>query len=373
MIVNRLIRPKIEEKMFKGKVIVIYGARQVGKTTLIKQIQAKYLESSVYFNCDESDARVIFSNATSTAIKHALGNKKLVFIDEAQRVENIGLALKLIVDNFPEIQVIATGSSSFDLSNKIVEPLTGRKYEFFLYPLAMKELLDTYNKIELQRILEQRIVFGMYPAIVNSGQEAEELLKSLARSYTYKDVLNFQDIRNPDVLEKLLQALALQVGNEVSYNELGQLVGINRVTVQNYIRILEQAFIIFRLRPFSRNPRKELGKLHKIYFFDTGIRNALINNLNPLNLRNDAGVLWENFWIVERMKNNSFVNRDVNTYFWRTYSRQEVDFVEEENSKVAGFECKLKDGGARVPSEWKNLYGEKSFNLITPEIFIDSL
>ncbi|MFH1253127.1 MAG: ATP-binding protein [Candidatus Uhrbacteria bacterium] len=374
MLINRLIQPKIEKKMFKGKVIVIYGARQVGKTTLIKQIQAKNSEISAYFNCDESDVREAFSNTSSTAIKHFLGNKKLIFLDEAQRVENIGLTLKLIVDNFPEIQIIATGSSSFDLSNKIIEPLTGRKYEFFLYPLAMKELSQIYSSLELKRLLEQRIVFGMYPAVISSGQEAAEILKNLARSYSYKDVLNYQDIRNPEVLEKLLQALALQIGNEVSYNELGRLVGINRLTVQSYIKILEQAFIIFKLRPLSRNPRKELGKLHKIYFVDTGIRNALINNLNPLNLRNDVGSLWENFWISERIKNNSFAGRDINTFFWRTYSHQEVDFVEEENAKIFGFECKWNNlATPSVPGEWSKLYGKNSFNLIKPDVFIDSL
>ena len=288
--------------MFKGKVIVIYGARQVGKTTLIEQIRKKYPTDSVYLNCDEPDVRLSLTNITSTALKKFIGDKKLVFIDEAQRVENIGLTLKLAVDNMPEIQVVATGSSSFELSNKIVEPLTGRKYEFFLYPLSMRELAQNYSAVELSRLLEQRIIFGMYPAVAQGAGDAGETIKNVARSYSYKDVLNYSGIRNPEVLEKLLQALALQLGSEVSYSELSRLVGVNRITVQNYINILEQAFIIYKLRPYSRNRRKELGKLHKVYFFDTGMRNALINNLNPAPLRADIGALWENCWINERIK-----------------------------------------------------------------------
>lgn len=374
MLIKRLIQPKIEEKLFKKKAIILYGARQVGKTTLIKQIQDKFSDISVYFNCDESDIRMLFANATSTAIKNLIGDKTMIFLDEAQRVENIGLTIKLIVDNFPDVQVVATGSSSFDLSNKIVEPLTGRKYEFFLYPLSMKELAQNHNALELKRILEQRMIFGLYPAAVNGGVESAEIIKNLARSYSYKDILNYQGIRNPEVLEKLLQALALQVGSEVSYTELGRLAGINRLTAQSYIGILEQAFIIYRLRPYSRNHRKELGKLHKIYFYDNGIRNALINNLNPLDLRADVGALWENFWISERLKENSFNSRDTVGYFWRTYSRQEVDYVEEENGRVRGYECKWRaKTNVTAPNEWVALYGADSWRLINPENFVDSL
>lgn len=374
MLIQRLIQPKIEKKLFKEKIIIIYGARQVGKTTLIRQIQNKYQEGSIYFNCDEPDVRARLTNTTSTALKNFIGSKKLVFIDEAQRVENIGITLKLMVDNFPETQIVATGSSSFELSNKIMEPLTGRKYEFMLFPLATKELAQTHDATELKRTLEQRIIYGMYPSAVQNAADAALIVKNLATSYSYKDVLNFQGIRNPELLEKLLSALALQIGNEVSYNELGQLIGANRVTVQNYIRILEQAFIIFTLRPFHRNPRKELGKLHKIYFYDTGIRNALINNFNPIALRSDKGELWKNFWISERIKNNSIAESMANTYFWRTYSKKEIDYIEEQGGALYAFECKWKlPTKTLAPNEWTALYGQTPYHIETPENFIDSM
>jgi len=375
MIIKRNLQEKLDKSLFKGKVVVLYGARQVGKTTLLKEIQKKYSDS-LYFNCDEPDIRESLTNKTSTELKAMFGDKKLVILDEAQRVENIGLTLKLLVDNFKDIQVIASGSSSFDLSNKIVEPLTGRKNEFFLYPLSVGELKQTYSSLEIQRLLEQRIIYGMYPEVVFSAED-ERLtkLKELARSYAYKDILQYEGIHNPEILEKLLQALALQIGNEVSYNELGRMLGINRITVGKYVDILKKAFIIFDLRPFSNNPRKELAKLRKIYFYDTGIRNALINNFNPVNLRNDIGQMWENFWISEKIKNNNENNIDVKNYFWRSYSKQEIDYVEEVNGNIAGFECKWSNEkvNKKTPSDWAELYPKADYQIITPERFIQSL
>lgn len=235
------------------------------------------------------------TDKTSTELKAFLGDKKLIIIDEAQRVKNIGITLKLLIDNFPKMQIIATGSSSFDLSNEISEPLTGRKNEFHLYPFSIEEISQKYSKIETNRLLERRMIYGMYPEAVKGGEDLVKNLKSLAQSYVYKDILQYQNIKNPESLVKLLQALALQLGNEVSYNELAGLTGLDKNTVSNYIQILEKAFIIFRLSPFSRNLRKELKKLRKIYFYDTGIRNALIGNFNPLDLRTDAGALWKTF------------------------------------------------------------------------------
>mgnify|MGYP001559011647 CR=1 FL=1 len=374
MLVQRILQRNIEKVLFKNKVILVYGARQVGKTTVLRELQKKYPTGAVYFNCDEPDVRASFTNTTSTALRAFVKDKKLVLLDEAQRVPDIGLTLKLMVDNFPEIQVIATGSSSFDLSNKIVEPLTGRKYEFYLFPFSVEELAPTRSPVESRRLLEQMMIYGLYPEVEQKSGEAEGLVKNLARSYPYKDVLQYQDIRNPELLEKLLQAVALQIGSEVSYTELGRLVGANRVTVMSYLNILEKAFIIFRLRPFSRNPRKELSKMHKVYFYDTGIRNALINNFNPLSLRADAGALWENFWISERLKNNSNHERDVNKFFWRTYSQQEVDYVEEVGGKIEGFECKWSETKkTKAPSEWADLYGTESYKVITPEVFFDEV
>ncbi len=337
--IKRTIQKTIEDSLFKGKIIVLYGARQVGKTTLVKEIQKKY-PSSAYFNCDEPDIRGALQEKTSTEIKSFFGKSEFIILDEAQRVKNIGLTLKLIIDTFPKMQIIATGSSSFELSNKTAEPLTGRKYEFLLYPFSLKELSSAYSRVELDRLLETRMIFGMYPEIVGGGQEAENKLKVLAGSYAYKDVLRYQNIKSPEILEKLLQALALQIGNEVSYNELAGMIGVDKNTVTNYIQILEKAFIVFRIGPFSRNLRNELKKLRKIYFYDTGIRNALINNLNPLNLRMDAGALWENFIIAERLKFNAGLNRGARGYFWRTRQKQEIDYIEDCGGKLSGFEFK---------------------------------
>lgn len=367
--IKRIIQEQVERSLFKGKIVVIYGARQVGKTTMVKEILKKFPQKSEYFNCDEPDIRAAFSEKTSTEIKAFIGDKKIVVLDEAQRVKNIGLTLKLIADNFPEIQIIATGSSSFDLSNEISEPLTGRKIEFHLHPFSMEELSQTFSKLELNRLLEQRMIFGMYPEIAIGGAEAGKNLKSLASSYAYKDILQYQSIKNPEVLEKLLQALALQAGNEVSYNELASLTGINKNTVANYIRILENAFIIFRLGPWSRNLRSELKKLRKIYFFDNGIRNALINNLNPLDLRQDVGALWENFIISERIKYNSSHTIDARSYFWRTKQKQEIDYLEENNGKIRGFELKWNKDNLYVPKSFREAYPESAVELVNRKNF----
>lgn len=369
MKIKRIIQKQVEKSIFKGKIIVIYGARQVGKTTLVREILRKFPEKSEYFNCDEPDIRSAFSEKTSTEIKAFIGNKKIVVLDEAQRVKNIGLTLKLIADNFPEIQIIATGSSSFDLSNEIAEPLTGRKIEFHLHPFSMEELIQAFSKLELNRLLEQRMIFGMYPEIALGGAEASRNLKNLASSYVYKDILQYQHLKNPEVLEKLLQALALQAGNEVSYNELASLTGINKNTVASYIRILESAFIIFRLGPWSRNSRNELKKLRKIYFFDNGIRNALINNLNPLDLRQDTGALWENFIISERMKHNANHAIDARSYFWRTKQKQEIDYLEEKNGKVSGFELKWNKDNFHIPKPFQDAYPKSIVELVNRKNF----
>lgn len=357
--------------MFKGKVVIIYGPRQVGKTTLIKQIQKRYKEKSIYLNCDEPDIRVALTNTTSTEIKEFIGNSKLVFIDEAQRVRNIGITLKLIVDNFPKIQVVATGSSSFELSNEISEPLTGRKYEFNLYPFSIKELSAVYSRIEISRILERRIILGMYPEIVISREQTKGKLRDLAYSYLFKDVLQYQNIKNPELLEKLLQALALQTGNEVSYNELAEIVGIDKKTISAYISILEKSFVIYRLNPFSRNLRNELKKFRKIYFFDTGIRNALINNFNPLNLRQDVGALWENFMISERIKYNCNNTLIKNVYFWRTHGQQEIDYLEEFQGKLHGYEFKWSKKKFRRPKLFLDTYPGSTVELINKDNFMD--
>lgn len=363
-IIARTIQKKVERCLFKGRIIIIYGARRVGKTTLVKEIQKKYSTQSLYLDCDEPDIKEALTNKTSTEIKALLGNKKLIIIDEAQRVENIGLTLKLVVDNFPKLQIIATGSSSFDLSNKAVEPLTGRKYEFYLYPLSIEELKPIYSPIEIDRLLERRIIFGLYPEIIKTETELEKKLKDLARSYLYKDILQYRRIRSAEAIEKLLQSLALQIGNEVSYNELADQVGVDKITIANYIQILEKAFVIFRLRPFSRNLRNELKKLRKIYFYDTGIRNTLINNLNPLHLRGDVGALWENFIISERMKFNQNHKKQNNYYFWRTRQGQEIDYLEEAGGQISGYEFKWEKDKVNWPKSFSRAYPNSKLELV---------
>lgn len=364
MIIQRKIQSLVESSLFQGKVVIIYGARQVGKTTLVKEILKNYSTSSSYLSCDEPDIRQALTNKTSTELRSFLGAKKIIILDEAQRVKDIGLTLKLMVDNFSETQIIATGSSSFELSNHIIEPLTGRKKEFLLFPLALQELSQINDKLEMDRLLERRLVYGMYPSIALAGGEAVADLKELARSYLYKDILNFENIRNNEAIEKLLQALALQIGQEVSYSELSSLVGIDKKTVASYLEILEKAFIVFRLNPFSRNLRNELKKLRKVYFYDTGIRNILINNLNPLDLRQDVGQLWENFILSERLKYNYNNGQEQNSYFWRTRDGQEIDLIEEKGGHLSAFEFKWKSDKLKTPKSFLNAYPDSGLRLI---------
>jgi predicted AAA+ superfamily ATPase len=363
-IIKRTIQSRLEDKLFKGKVIILYGPRQVGKTTLVKEIQKKNLSNSIYFNCDEPDIREKLESKTSTFLKELIGDKKIIIIDEAQRVKNIGITLKLIIDNFKDVQVIATGSSSFDLANKTTESLTGRKYEFYLYPFSIEELNPEKNKIEIDRTIENRMIYGLYPEVIIKSAEAEENIKLIAKSYLYKDILQYQNIKNPNILEKLLQSLALQVGNEVSYNELSNFLDIDKKTVANYIEILKKAFVIFELKPFSRNLRNELRKLRKIYFFDNGVRNALINNFNSLDRRNDAGQLWENFIISERVKINSNHGNDCNMYFWRTHDKKEINYLEEKNGKLYGYEIKLGSGRSSGAKLFLDTYPDSEFKVI---------
>lgn len=345
---------------------MLYGARQTGKTTLVKDLIENH--GGTYFNADEPDIRLLFANRTSSELRALVGSAKLVVIDEAQRIENIGLTLKLMVDNFPEVQLIATGSSSFELADRLKEPLTGRKYEFLLPPFSLEEMEQSSGKLETDRLLSKSVIYGMYPEPALFGvAEARERLLELGGSYLYKDILLLGQIRHPDALEKLLRALALQVGSEVSYTELAGLVGIDKNTVETYIRILEQAFIIFRLPPFSRNLRNELKKMRKIYFWDTGIRNAVINNFASMETRPDAGDLWENFLIAERMKYLKNHRAGNPSWFWRTHQQQEIDYLEERESGLLAVEIKSKSGRGRIPATFTRAYPEAELHVIAPD------
>lgn len=368
MLFQRLILPKIQSRLFGGKAIIIYGARRVGKTTLVRQILEK-LGDGAYLNADEPDVRQALTNKTSTELAQTIGNKKLVVIDEAQRIPNIGLTLKLLVDTQPALQVIATGSSSFDLSNKINEPLTGRAFEFFLPPLSLLEI--SRDPTQTDRLLEERMIWGLYPEIVTNPQTARENLGTIYKNYLYKDALEFQGLRRPEIIEKLLAALALQVGNEVSFSELSGMLEADKQTIASYIRLLELAFIVFRLPPLSRNLRHEINASRKIYFWDNGIRNAIINNFNPLSLRGDTGALWENFAIAERMKRNNNLGRMPNIYFWRTWSMQEIDYIEEANGLLSAFEMKWQKARKRPPALWQKNYMRSTWESITRKHYVE--
>jgi len=366
-VIRRTIQDAIERSLFKGKAIIIYGARQVGKTTLIMALQQDAAIPSIYLNCDEPDIRRALSDKTSTELKMLVGSNRLVLIDEAQRVGTIGITIELLTDTAPDIQVIATGSSAFELSSRIEEPLTGRKREFRLYPFSLTELGQMYSPLEVGRTVERCMVFGLYPEIVNAPETAETALREIARSYLYKEILAFHQIRNTEALERLVQSVALQIGNEVSYSKLAQQVGVDKKTVESYLRILEQSFIIFRLGSFSRNLRNELKKSRKIYFIDTGIRNAVINNLNPPELRGDVGDLWENFVIAERMKRNHNRQLFPSSYFWRSHQKQEIDYLEELNGELRGYEIKWREKRMKVPAAFSAAYPDCPVTLIDRE------
>jgi len=364
--ITRMISNTMKERFFKGKAIILVGPRQVGKTTLLRQIIRDYPQNETLFlNCDEPDTQQLLENVTSTQLKNLIGHKRIVLIDEAQRVENMGITLKLIVDNISGIQLIATGSSSFDLRNRLNEPLTGRKFEYMLYPFSTAELINASSYVEESRLLEHRMIYGMYPDVVNNPADAQNILIELTNSYLFKDILMYRDVRQPEALQKLLAALSLQLGSEVSYNELGNLIGMKSETVERYIDLLEKVFIIFRLPSLSRNMRNELKKSRKIYFYDNGVRNALIQNFKSLDLRIDTGNLFENFMVSERKKFMEYNQIYTNRYFWRTHAQQEIDYIEERNGMLYAFEFKWNDKkNAKMPNSFAEAYPQHEFKVI---------
>ncbi|MCD6566492.1 MAG: ATP-binding protein [Bacteroidales bacterium] len=365
--IKRILSNKITKQLFKGKAIIIFGPRQVGKTTLLKDLF--YSKKDIlWINADNIEDRELFESPSATRLKAVIGNNNMVIIDEAQRIKDIGIKLKLITDEIQEIQLIATGSSSFELANKINEPLTGRKTEHLLYPISFSEMTEHSNLLTEIKMLNHRLIYGCYPEVVAKPSNEKEILQELTNSYLYKDILEWNKIKKSDRIIKLLQALAFQVGSQVSYHELGQTVGLNSETVESYINLLEQSFVIFTLTSFSRNLRNELKKSHKIYFYDNGVRNTLISNFNPVSLRNDTGALWENYLISERIKYCSYNNIYSNKYFWRTHARQEIDYIEERDGYFYAYEFKWgKNKKAKLPKAFKSAYPNVVFNVISPE------
>jgi uncharacterized protein len=365
--IKRSLQKIIEKKLGSQKAVIILGARQTGKTTLLKSIFEK-LDEALWLNADEPDIQALFETSTSSRFKALFAGYSTIVLDEAQRIKDIGIKLKLIIDQIPELQLIATGSSAFELANQTNEPLTGRKWEFQLYPFAFEELIKHQNEIEEIRLLNHRLVFGTYPEVVTSVGNEKELLKQLSDSYLYKDILMWENIKKPEKLLKLMQALAYQLGNEVSYNELGQMLGLDNQTVEKYIQLLEKTFVIFRLGAFSRNLRKELKRSRKIYFFDNGIRNALIANFNLAELRSDIGALWENYLISERIKYLHHHQIWSNSWFWRTQDQQEIDYLEERDGKLYAWEFKWNPKAkARLSKTFAKAYPNHEFKVITPE------
>lgn len=365
--IKRAITEIISLKLGTGKAVLLFGPRQTGKTTLLHQLfDAK--PGVLWLNGDEADIQQLFENGSSARLKAVFGDHSIIIVDEAQRIANIGLALKLITDEIRNVQVIATGSSAFELSNRTQEPLTGRKWEYYLYPLSFGEMVAHHGLLGEKRMLSHRLVYGCYPEVVNNPGREKEILKSLTDSFLYKDILMMEGLKKPAKIVALLQALAFQTGNEVSYNELGRSVGLDNQTVEKYIDLLEKAYVIFRIGALSRNLRKELKRGRKIYFYDNGVRNALIAQFGPIDLRPDRGALWENYLMAERRKYIAYNGMWVNTYFWRTQDQQEIDYVEEQDGTFKAWEFKWNpQSRVRLSKTFLNAYPNTIFSVITPE------
>lgn len=365
--IQRLITEDIKANLGRKKVITILGPRQVGKTTLFDQLSNGLDAKILTLNCDDVDDAELLQGRTTTELKQMLSGYDIAFIDEIQRVEDVGLVLKKIADLKLNTKVVVTGSSSLNLRDKTAEPATGRLLEYELFPFAISELSAESSWHIESRLLESRMIYGLYPDVVNNPADAKRTLMALTNSYLYKDLLAYDGIRKPQIIQKLVRALALQVGSEVSYNELAQLVGVDKATVENYIDILEKCFVVFKLDSFSRNLRNEIKKGKKIYFYDNGIRNAVISNFAPLDSRTDVGALWENLMVSERKKANSYNLRYATPYFWRTHEQKEIDYVEEVDGRLHAYEFKFNPRAtAKIPTQFSSNYPEATFEIITP-------
>lgn len=365
--IYRSLETQIRDVLGGEKAITLMGARQVGKSTLLRMLLSDR-NDVLWLNGDDPDIQGLFSQMTAVRFRTIIGNNRIVVVDEAQRIPDIGLRLKLVTDQIPNVQVIATGSSSFELASKVNESLTGRKREFRMFPLTFQEMVNHTDFLTEMRLIPHRMVYGYYPEVVSNPSEERVILKELTDSYLYKDILSLDAITKSDKLISLLKALALQIGSQVSYREVGMLVGLDPKTVERYIDILEKSYVVFRVGAFARNIRNELKTTKKIYFWDLGIRNALIGNLAQIEGRQDVGALWENFMIAERMKQNIYQGRFVQTYFWRTKQQQEIDWIEEEDGVLSAYEFKWngKKTGTRCPDSFANAYPDTKYHVIVP-------
>lgn len=369
--IYRIIEQLIKNDFGRGKIIVLMGARQVGKTTLFDSVVSGS-SNVLRLNCDNYDDRSDLENKTSTELRQLMGNHEVVIIDEAQRAKNIGLSLKMLADLKLPMQILVTGSSSLTLANEINEPATGRLIEYNLFPLSLAELMQHTSPREEKRLLEQRMIYGLYPEVVTTPGDAKRILVNLANNYLYRDLLEYRGVKKPEVLQKLVRALALQIGSEVSYNELSRTVGVDKATVESYIDLLEKCFVVFRLPAYSSNLRSEIKRGRKIYFYDNGIRNALLSNFAPLELRDDVGMLWENMMVSERIKRNSYSRSYVQMYFWRTQQQQEVDLIEEQDGRLTAFEFKWNNKKkAKLPKPFIDNYPNTDFKVISPDNYVE--
>ena len=374
--ITRLLQPRISQQLQDGgKVVVIYGARQVGKTTLVQRVLADLPYRTLAINADEVRYAETLSSRDLRRLRDLVAGYDLLFLDEAQRIPEIGVNLKLLVDHLPDLRIVVTGSSSLDLASRIQAPLTGRAWVHTLYPIAVSELARNFNPFELDELLEDRLVMGSYPEVftIQRAADRREYLQNLAASYLFKDVLEIGGVRHSQKLRNLLRLLAYQVGGEVSYTELGGQLQMSKDTVASYIDLLEQSFVIFRLGGFSRNLRKEVTRQDKIYFWDLGVRNVVIGNLRPLAERNDVGALWENFVIAERLKRLRYSQTPANLYFWRTYTGAEIDIVEERGGELHTYECKWGVSRGRMPASFIDAYPGASYAVISRQHYREYL
>ncbi|MDP8258913.1 MAG: ATP-binding protein [Candidatus Aadella gelida] len=362
---HRLLTPK--------KAVIIYGPRRCGKTTLLEHFRQEIKEDCLFVTGEDINVHDYLSSQSVEKLKSFVGKRKIIIIDEAQKIKNIGLNLKLILDHVPKVKIIASGSSSFDLASQVGEPLTGRKFTLKMFPLAQLELKHIENQAESAAHLEERLIYGSYPEVVlmEDNTSRKTYLRELVSSYLYKDILELDGLRHSDKLIRLLQLLSFQIGKEISYDELGRQLGMSKNTVDRYLDLLEKAFVVFKLSGFSRNLRKEVSKNSRFFFYDIGVRNALVNNFNPLSLRNDIGMLWENYLIIERFKKQEYLNQQANNYFWRTYDQKEIDLIEERDGKLYGYEMKWSEKKVKIQKEWLDTYKNAEYKLVNKKNYLD--
>ncbi|MFZ2900731.1 MAG: ATP-binding protein [Saprospiraceae bacterium] len=374
MYIDRALHQTIQSRLAPGKAVILLGPRQSGKSTLLEAITGQSNLKTKRLDCDDAQVRARLEVQTLPNLQQVVGDAELVVIDEAQRVKNIGLSLKIILDQVKGVRLLVSGSSSFELANEINEPLTGRKWEYILLPFSTGELVAYHGSFEEERYLQSRLLYGMYPEVVKNPGMERDVLNQLASSYLYRDIFTFQDLRRPELLDKLLKALALQAGSEVTYRKLAEVVDCDISTIQRYIDLLEKSFIVFRLHAFSRNVRTELKKGRKVYFFDNGIRNAILGDFRPFELRNDKGALWENFLVSERFKRNFFQGFYGHSYFWRTTQQQEIDYIEEYDGMLHAYEFKWNPAkSSRLPLPFREAYPGASFKVVHPNNYQEFL